>query len=217
VIAVAIAISASGGTAPHQVHSAQAKNDYRWRLCSRGDPQRWRRWGQTPRRRCDRLLPDLECPICRLFTLGDRAGGGFRSSRTRSGAGKVKVVSSRSARTCTNHGQSTFNLSRSRLITPAEPVRDYADSSTGSSGETSDYVNATFLKGLPSRYQPGPDQVADRSWGSALSTRFEGDEQSASTSGWWHPDLIRSGEGRTLVNSGNFPPTAHQQAYQQVE
>lgn len=227
VIAVAIAISASGGSSPPvKPNSKQATQNYTAvATLLKGIPQTGTTLGNPKAPVTIDYYADLECPICRAFTLGIDGGGLPQLVANQIRTGKVKIVyKSFCTATCTNHGQSTFNLQQVAAYATGQQnlFWDYAELFyREQQDETSDYVNATFLKGLAEQI-PTLDMTkwqTDRG-DPTLLNQVEGDEQSASNLGLGGtPTLIAIGaKGEALVNGGNFPTySTIQQAISKVE
>ena len=104
---------------------------------------------------------DLECPICRDFTLN----GGFATARspTRSAAGKVKIVY-KAFETATKD-PNVFKIQQVAALAAGQQQRfwNFAELFYHEQGaEGTGYVSETYLKGLATadpRLQP--DQVAE--------------------------------------------------------
>lgn len=227
VIAVGIAVSAGGGsTHTVKAKSKEAQSNYRdVASLLKGIPQNGTTLGNPKAKVTIDYYGDLECPICRSFTLGQQ-GGGFPqlvSNEVRSG--KVKLVyRSFCTATCGSHPQSTFNLQQVAAYAAGQQKQfwDYAELFyREQQSETTAYVNNTFLKGLAEQL-PNLNLATwqtDRG-NSALLSQVQADEKAASDLGLpGTPALVAIGpKGETLVNSGNFPDyTSIQQAISKVE
>ncbi len=103
---------------------------------------------------------DLECPICRDFTLGN-AGGGFPqlvSNEVKSGKVKVQYRSFCTA-TCNGPGQSVFNTQQVAAYAAGMQNRfwNFAETFYREQGqEDTGYVNASYLDGIAAQV-PGLD------------------------------------------------------------
>ncbi len=144
---------------------------------------------------------DLECPVCREFTLatlGQIIDNDVRDS-------KVKI-DYRSLQTATRD-ESTFVAQQSAALAAGKQQRlwQFIELFYRQQGaEGTGYADADFLKGI-ARQVPGLDQAA---WGKArsqadLATQIKNDERMAATAGASAtPTLIFTGPGRTQTLSG---------------
>ena len=226
VIAVAIAISAgSSSSAPVKAHSAQATKNYtEVATLLKGIPQTGTTLGNPKAPVTIDYYGDLECPICREFTLGV-AGGGFpQLVQNQVRQGKVKVVyKSFCTATCNSHPKSTFNLQQVAAYAagPQHLFWDYTELFYHEQqDETTAYVNDSFLKGLAQQI-PGLNMTtwqSDRG-SPVLLGQVQAENQSATRLGLGGtPTLVAIGPKKeTLVNGGNFPTySTIQQAINQV-
>ena len=190
VIAVAIAISASSnGGAPVQPTSPQAKNDYTAvATLLKGIPQTGTTLGNPKASVTIDYYGDLECPICRAFTLGLDGGGFPQLIANQIRAGKVKVVyKSFCTATCNNHPRSTFNLQQ---------------------GLADQIPNLDMTKWQTDQGDPALLNQVEGDEQSASNLGLQGTPTL----------IAIGAKGETLVNGGNFPTySTIQQAISKVE
>jgi protein-disulfide isomerase len=215
VVAVAIAISAGGGSAAKapKANSPQAKQTYAAvnSLLS-GIPQSGTTLGNPNAKVTIDYYGDLECPICRAFTLGQEGGGFPQLVKNLVRTGKVKVVyKSFCTATCNNHPRSVFNQQQVAAYSAGQQKLfwDYAELFYHEQGdETSSYVNTAYLDGLAKQIP----NLNLTTWQSdqknpSLLAQVQADESQASQLNLQGtPTLVAIGpKHETLVNGGNFP------------
>ncbi len=226
VIAVAIAISAGGssggGLIKNQHTASQTYGQVNSLLA--GIPQTGTTLGNPNAKLTMYYFGDLECPICRAFTLGIDGGGLSQFIKNDVRTGKVKIIyRSFCTATCNNSGQTVFNEQQVAAYAAGQQhlFWDYAELFYHEQGdETTHYVNATFLDGLAKQI-PGLNLAK---WQTdqkdpALLSQVEGDEQEASRLGLdGTPTLIAKGPtGKETEAAGGIPTyAALQQAIKQV-
>jgi protein-disulfide isomerase len=214
VVVVAVAVSLGNSTKkPPKVGSTAAKQTYQAvnSLLS-GIPQSGTTLGSPSAKVTIDYYGDLECPICRAFTLG-QDGGGFPQLVTNLvRTGKVKLVyKSFCTATCNNHPRSVFNEQQVAAYAAGQQKLfwDYAELFYHEQGdETSSYVDAAYLDGLAKQI-PNLNFAtwqADQKQ-SGLLGQVESDEAEAGRLGLQGtPSLVAIGpKHETLVNGGNFP------------
>lgn len=226
VIAVAIAISAgSSGGSPVKTGSKQAKQNFSTvHNLLAGIPQSGTTLGNPHAKVTMEYYGDLECPVCRAFTLGQSGGGFPPMVQHMVRPGQVKVVyRSFCTATCNSHSQSLFNQQQVAAYAAGKQnlFWDYADLFyREQQSETSNYVNTAFLNGLAQQI-PNLNMStwqADQKDPSLLA-QVQADGSRASQLGLQGtPTLVAVGpKGETLVNGGNFPTySAIQQAVSKV-
>ncbi|HWD86304.1 MAG TPA: thioredoxin domain-containing protein [Solirubrobacteraceae bacterium] len=155
---------------------------------------------------------DLECPICRAFTLGLDGGGFPQMVKDLVRTGKVKVVYlSFCTATCTNHSHTLFNQQQVAAYSAGQQKLfwDYADLFYHEQGdETTSYVNTAYLNDLAKQI-PSLDLKTwqtDQTDPSLLSQVQGEDSQASKLNLPGTPTLVAIGPTHeTLVNGGNFP------------
>jgi protein-disulfide isomerase len=170
---------------------------------------------------------DLECPICRAWTLGlDGAGfPQFLSNDVKTG--KVNVVyKSFCTATCNGPGQSVFNTQQAAAYAAGLQNKfwDFAELFYREQGtEDTDYVNQSYLDGLAEQI-PGLDLASwkSASGDSSLVSDVSSDENAGTALGvTGTPTLFMDGpKGKITVSSSAGAPGATfaevQQAIAQV-
>jgi protein-disulfide isomerase len=160
VIGVAIAISSGNSTPntnPDPNHNQQAQIGHTVATLLDGIPQNGTTLGKPSAPVTMTYFGDLECPICRDFTL---QGGFSQLVQNEVRQGKVKVVyRSFCTATCNGPGQQVFNTQQVAAYAAGEQQRfwNYAELFYREQGaEGSNYVNEAYLKGL-AQQTPGLD------------------------------------------------------------
>jgi protein-disulfide isomerase len=210
IVAVAIAISAGGGSsAPVKPHSKQATQlETQVSRFLNGIPQSGTTLGNPKAPVTVIYYGDLECPVCKAFTLGEANGGFPQLVQNDVRQGKVKVVyKSFCTATCNNHPQSVFNQQQVAAYAAGKQnlFWDYADLFyREQQDETTNYVNTSFLDSL-AQQTPKLDLTTwqnDQKDPSLLG-QVQSDESSANQLGLsGTPTLIASGpKGEKLVNA----------------
>jgi protein-disulfide isomerase len=227
VIAVAIAISLGGSgkaktPAPNSHQAKQAFNAVNTLLS--GIPQSGTTLGNPKAKVTIDYYGDLECPICRAFTLGQQGGGFPQMIQNLVRPGKVKLVyKSFCTATRNNHPRSVFNEQQvAAYAAGAQKLFwDYAELFYREQGdETTGYVNSSYLDGLAKQIPT----LNLSTWKTdqknpALLAQVQSEDARASQMGLQGtPALVAIGPSKeTLVNGGNFPTySAIQQAVNTV-
>lgn len=155
VIAVAIAISAGGGgtTKAPKAGSPQATRTYATvNTLLNGIPQSGVTLGNPKAKVTVYYYGDLECPVCRAFSLGLDGSGFNQLINSDVRAGKVKLVyKSYCTATCNNHPTSVFNQQQVAAYAAGRQhlFWQYAELFYHEQGdETTSYVNTAYLDGL---------------------------------------------------------------------
>jgi protein-disulfide isomerase len=186
VIVVAIVVSSGGssssGTAPG---SAAAKTDYKAvNSLIGGIPQSGTVLGKADAPVTLTYFGDLECPICKEFTLDYFPQ--FVEDEVRTGKVKVDYRSFCTA-TCNDHSQATFNLQQTAAYAAGKQnlFWYYAELFYHEQlDETSDYVNNTWLTNLAKQI-PGLDvakwQKTRTEDAAALQKQVDADNAEATT------------------------------------
>jgi protein-disulfide isomerase len=155
VIAVVIAISAGAGgaTKAPPANSPQAKQNYASvNSLLRGIPQSGTTLGNPKAKVTMYYYGDLECPVCRAFTLGIDHGGFLQLVKNDVRSGKVKVVyKSFCTATCNNHPVSVFDQQQVAAYAAGQQhlFWDYADLFYREQGDETAYLDA-LAKQIPS-------------------------------------------------------------------
>jgi protein-disulfide isomerase len=212
IVAVAVAIS-SGSTSSenHIVTTSTAEKPIDTLVDSllAGIPQTGTVLGNPKAPVTMTYFGDLECPICRDFTVGDDGGGFGQFVSTLVKQGKVKVdYRSFCTATCNGPGQSTFNTQQ--VAAYAAGAQDkfwyFAELFYHEQGEEdTGYVNEKYLDGLADQI-PGLNLTkwqSDRGNPSYLS-QVQGDESAGSSDGvQGTPTVIMNGpKGSEPLPSG---------------
>jgi protein-disulfide isomerase len=181
VVAVAIAIS-SGGSSGGGLQKGKALQQTEAAVSGllNGVPQSGNTLGKTTAPVTISYYGDLECPICKDFTLTSFPSLVQNEVRQ----GKVKVVyKSVCTATCNSHPQTTFTTQQVAALAAGKQNKfwNYIELFYHEQGsETSGYVNDTYLSGLAGQV-PGLDVSAWKSARSdpSLSSQVTGDESAA--------------------------------------
>ena len=187
VIVVVFAISSGGGGGLQRGKQATVTEKQVESLLA-GIPQTGRTLGNPSAPVTMTYFGDLECPICRAFTLGDDGSGFPQLVANEVKTGKVKVVyKSFCTATCNGPGQSVFTEQQSAAYAAAEQNKfwDFAELFYREQGtEDTDYVNAHYLDTLAEQ-TPGLDLNAWQSARSAysLATQVAADENAGTAAG----------------------------------
>ena len=216
VIAVAIALSLGGSSdakAP-KPNSPQAKQTFSVVSSLLGGiPQSGTTLGNPSAKVTIDYYGDLECPICRAFTLGVDGGGFPQMVKNLVRTGKVKVVyMSFCTATCTNHSRTLFNEQQVAAYSAGQQKKfwDYADLFYHEQGdETTSYVNTSFLDDLAKQI-PNLKLTTwqtDQKDPSLLAQVEAQDSQAFQLNLPGTPTLVAIGPSQkeSLVNNGNFP------------
>jgi protein-disulfide isomerase len=227
VIGVAIAISSGNSTAntnPHPTTAAQEQISHQVATLLDGVPQHGATLGKPSAPVTMTYFGDLECPICKDFTLN---GGLSQLVKNEVRNGKVKIVyRSYCTATCNGPGQQVFNTQQVAALAAGEQQRfwNYAELFYREQGqENTGYVNEAYLKGL-AQQTPGLDVnkwQTDRG-NPALLSQVQGDGAAATAAGVnGTPTLVMNGpkgsaEVPTTADPGVVSYGALQQAVSQV-
>jgi protein-disulfide isomerase len=225
VVAVAIAISAGGSSnAKVNPHSHQATQNFNQvsNLLG-GIPQSGTTLGNPNAKVTMFYFGDLECPVCRDFTLGAFSGGFPQLVRKDVRQGKVKVVyRSFCTATCNNHPQSVFNQQQVAAYAAGKQnlFWDYADLFyREQQDETTAYVTTSFLNGLAQQIPT----LKMSTWQSdqkdpSLLGQVQSDEKQASQLGLsGTPSLVAQGPKGEAEAAGTIPSySSLEQAIQKV-
>jgi protein-disulfide isomerase len=158
---------------------------------------------------------DLECPICRDFTLGADGAGFPQLLANEVKSGKVKVVyESFCTATCNGPGQSVFKTQQAAAYAAGEQNKFwyFAELFYREQGqEDTDYVNQSYLDGL-AKQVPGLDlsQWQGQEADSSLVSDVTNDENAGTAAGvTGTPTLFMSGpKGKTAVSDSADAPGA---------
>jgi protein-disulfide isomerase len=221
IVAVAIAVSSGGssGTSGLQKGSQQAKTVGVVSSLLNGIPQSGATLGSPQAPVTMVYYGDLECPICRDFTLG-RSGGGlpqFIANEVRKG--QVKIVY-KAFQTATRD-PTVFKTQQVAALAAGAQKRfwDYAELFYRQQGaEGSGYVTESYLQNL-AKEVPGLNLTQWQSArnDSALANQVAADEQGGTTAGvQGTPTLVFTGpKGQTAIgNTATYPEL--QQAVKKV-
>jgi protein-disulfide isomerase len=163
VIVVVVAVSSSGGGGGILKPQQAGQTEQQIEALLSGIPQSGQTLGKPSAPVTMTYYGDLECPICKEFTLSSFPQ--LVSNEVK--AGKVKVVyRSFCTATCNNAGQSVFNTQQAAAYAAGEQNKfwDYAELFYHEQGdETSSYVNQKYLDTLAEQ-TPGLNL---KSWKSA--------------------------------------------------
>ncbi|MGO9754444.1 MAG: DsbA family protein [Solirubrobacteraceae bacterium] len=154
IVGVAIAVSSGGSNNPTGIVIGPQEQQYESQVNAllAGIPQSGTTLGKASAPVTLDYYGDLQCPVCRAFTLG-QDGGGFPqviSQDVRQGKVKVTYRSFCTA-TCNNHSQSLFNEQQVAAYAAGMQSQfwQYAELFYREQGdETSNYVNEAFLDTL---------------------------------------------------------------------
>ena len=213
VVAVAISLGGSSPIKPLKPGSPRAIQTFSavTNLLS-GIPQSGTTLGDPSAKVTIDYFGDLECPICRAFTLGVDGGGFPQMVKNMVRTGQVKVVfKSFCTATCNNHPRSVFNQQQVAAYSAGQQKLfwDYAELFYHEQGdETSSYVTTDYLNSLAQQIP----SLKLTTWQTdqkdpALLSQVEADESEASQLRLGGtPTLIAIGPSKeTLVNGGNYP------------
>jgi protein-disulfide isomerase len=222
VIVVVFAVSA-GGTSGLQHGKQASKTETQVESLLAGIPQSGRTLGKPTAPVTMTYFGDLECPICRAFTLGQDGSGFPQLLSNEVKAGKVKVVyKSFCTATCNGPGQGVFNTQQAAAYAAGEQNKfwDFAELFYREQGtEDTDYATQGYLDGLAEQ-TPGLDL---NSWKSAsgdssLTSEVSADENAGTAAGvTGTPTLFFKGpKGQAAPPSGVATYAQLQQAITQV-
>jgi protein-disulfide isomerase len=225
-VAVVIAVSSSGGGGLKTGKAATATEKQVEGLLA-GIPQSGRILGDPKAPVTMTYFGDLECPICRDFTLGADGGGFPQLLANEVKSGKVKVdYKSYCTATCNGPGQSVFNTQQAAAYAAGEQNKFwffaelfYREQGT----EDTDYATSGYLDTLAEQ-TPGLDLNSwkSASGNSSLVSAVSSDEGAATALGvTGTPTLFVSGpKGKAQVpDTGDAPGATYaemQQAISQV-
>ncbi|MGO9900210.1 MAG: DsbA family protein [Solirubrobacteraceae bacterium] len=219
VVAVLIVVSSSGSNNPGGIVTGAKQKQYEAQVNTllAGIPQSGTTLGKPSAAVSVTYYGDLECPVCKDFTLG-QAGGGFPqlvAQDVRQGRVKVTYRSFCTA-TCNSHSQSVFNDQQVAAYAAGSQnlFWDYAELFYREQGdETTDYVDEKYLDTLAAQVN-GLDIAkwqTDRG-DPALLAQVQADEASATAD---HvsatPSLIVKGP------KGSVPLPAGAASYSELE
>jgi protein-disulfide isomerase len=213
VVAVAISLGGSSPVKAAKPGSPQAKQTFsEVSSLLGGIPQSGTTLGDPSAKVTIDYFGDLECPICKAFTLGEDGGGFPQMVKDMVRTGQVKVVyKSFCTATCNNHPRSVFNQQQVAAYSAGQQKLfwDYADLFYHEQGdETTSYVNTAYLDSLAEQIPTLklPSWQTDQK-DPALLSQVQADESEASQLRLGGtPTLIAIGPSKeTLVNGGNFP------------
>ncbi|HWD64750.1 MAG TPA: thioredoxin domain-containing protein [Solirubrobacteraceae bacterium] len=213
-IAVVIAISLGGSTSAKTPppNSPQAKQTFSAvKALLNGIPQSGTTLGDPKAKVTIDYYGDLECPICRAFTLGQEGGGFPQTVKNLVRTGKAKVVyKSFCTATCSNHSKSLFNQQQVAAYAAGKQnlFWDYAELFYHEQGdETTSYVNPKYLDTLAKQIP----NLSMATWQTdqkdeAILAQVQADDNQAGQLGLQGtPALVVIGpKHETLVNGGNF-------------
>jgi protein-disulfide isomerase len=222
VVAVAIAISAGGGSGSSGLQKGQKlrRTVAAMSALLDGIPQSGTTLGSPSAPVTLTYLGDLECPICRAFTVD----GGFpQLVQNEVRQGKVKVVyRSYCTATCNGPGPDTFDTQQAAAYAAGSQKKfwDYTELFYQEQGaEGSSYVTEAYLDGL-ARQVPGLNFAAWKAQrqNSSLISQVKSEDQSASTQGFsGTPTLIFAGpKGKAQVPTAEPSYSDLQKALKQV-
>lgn len=215
VVAVAVAISAgSTGTGGLKHGKAATQTFNQVNALFKGIPQSGTTLGNPNAKVTMYYYGDLECPVCRAFTVGDYSGGFPQLVRSDVRLGKVKVVyKSYCTATCNNHPRSVFNEQQVAAYAAGKQhlFWDYADLFyREQESETTSYVTPSFLSTLAQQIPTLKlsSWQADQKDPSLLS-QVQADEQQASRLGLsGTPSLVAQGPKGLSEAFGSIPTYA---------
>lgn len=222
VVAIFIAISSGGGSSATGLQTGTELTNTKAAVSQllTGIPQSGNVLGNPKAPVTVTYYGDLECPICRDFTLGVDNGGWPQLVANEVRSGKVKLVY-RSFQTATQNPQ-TFDTQQVAALAAGQQSRfwDYAELFYHEQGqEDTGYVTEAYLRGLAQQI-PGLDLTK---WQSArndstLLAQVQSDEQSGTSAGvTGTPTLIVQGpKGQASPSSGIPTYSDLQKAIQQV-
>jgi protein-disulfide isomerase len=218
VIVVVFAVSA-GGSSGLQHGKQASKTETQVESLLAGIPQSGRTLGKPTAPVTMTYFGDLECPICRDFTLSSFVQ--LVSNEVK--AGKVKVVyKSFCTATCNGPGQSVFTEQQSAAYAAGEQNKfwDFAELFYHEQGtEDTGYVNSGYLDNLAEQ-TPGLDLNTWKSASSdsSLASQVTADENAGTAAGvTGTPTVVFQGpKGKTSPPSGVPTYAALQQAIAQV-
>jgi protein-disulfide isomerase len=151
VIVVVVAVSSSGGGGLQHGKQASATEKQVTSLLA-GIPQSGQTLGDPNAPVTMTYFGDLECPICKAFTLGQEGAGFPQLLANEVKTGKVKVVyKSFCTATCNGPGQGVFNTQQAAAYAAGQQNRfwDFAELFYREQGaEDTGYVNQGYLNGL---------------------------------------------------------------------
>jgi protein-disulfide isomerase len=219
VIVIVFAISSSGGATGLQKGKAATQTAKTVEALLQGIPQSGRTLGDPKAPVTMTYYGDLECPICRDFTLSSFPQ--MISNEVRQG--KVKVVyRSFCTATCNGPGQSVFNTQQAAAYAAGEQDKFwyFAELFYHEQGEEdTGYVNQSYLDGLANQV-PGLNisQWKSQSSDAGLLSAVNADESSGNAIGvTGTPTLIFQGpKGKAQPSQGVPSYSQLQQAIAQV-
>jgi protein-disulfide isomerase len=219
VIVVVFAISSSGASTGLQKPKQASQTEKQIESLLAGIPQSGRTLGSPTAPVTMTYFGDLECPICRDFTLSSFV----QLVQNEVKQGKVKVVyRSFCTATCNGPGQSVFTEQQSAAYAAGEQNKfwDFAELFYHEQGtEDTGYVNTHYLDALAEQ-TPGLDLntwQSSRS-SSSLSSQVTADENAGTADGvTGTPTLVFKGpKGRVSPQAGIPPYSELQQDIAQV-
>jgi protein-disulfide isomerase len=225
VVVFAVSAGSSGGL---QKGNQATKTVRQMKAELAGVPQSGRTLGKPNAPVTMTYFGDLECPICKAFTLGSDGGGFPQLLANEVKTGKVKVVyKSYCTATCNGPGQGVFTQQQAAAYAAGEQNKfwDYAELFYREQGaEDTGYANQGYLNGLAGQV-PGLNLPAWKtaSGASSLTSAVSSDENAAIALGvTGTPTLFVSGPkgGNTQVPDADEAAGASysdlQQAIKQV-
>jgi protein-disulfide isomerase len=223
-IAVVVAVSAGSGAGGLKTGKAATATSQQVDALLAGIPQSGRTLGNPNAPVTMTYFGDLECPICRAFTLGEDGGGFPQFVANDVKSGKVKVVyKSFCTATCNGPGQSVFNTQQAAAYAAGEQNKfwDFAELFYREQGaEDTGYVNSHYLDGLAAQVQGlNISQWKSASGDSSLVSQVGADESAGSTLGvTGTPSVFMKGpKGTEEPGAGSIPSYSQlQQAIAQV-
>jgi protein-disulfide isomerase len=219
IIVVVVIVSSSSGSSGLQHGKTATATETQIESMLTGIPQSGRTLGDPSAPVTMTYFGDLECPICRDFTLTT-----FKQLVTNEvKSGKVKVVyKSYCTATGNGPGQSVFNTQQSAAYAAGEQNKfwDFAELFYHEQGqEDTDYVDSSYLDSLAEQ-TPGLDlsQWQSAKGDSSLLSQVAADENAATAAGvTGTPTLVFKGPKGSVSPQAGVPTyAALQQAIAQV-
>jgi protein-disulfide isomerase len=222
IVVVFVVSSSSGSTGLQHGKTATATQTQVESLLA-GIPQSGRTLGDPSAPVTITYFGDLECPICRAFTLGLEGAGFPQLIANEVKTGKVKVeYKSFCTATCNGPGQSVFTEQQSAAYAAGDQNKfwDFAELFYREQGtEDTDYVNQSYLNGLAEQV-PGLDLTTwqSASGASSLKSAVSTDESAGTALGvTGTPTLFATGpKGKTAVPDSDGAPGATYSELQQA-
>jgi protein-disulfide isomerase len=221
IVVVVVIASQSGGGLQHGKAASKTFQQVSGELA--GIPQNGTTLGNPHAKITMVYFGDLECPICKAFTLGQDGGGFPQLVRNDVRQGKVKVVyKSFCTATCNGPGQAVFNTQQVAAYAAGKQnlFWDYADLFYREQGaEGTSYVNSSYLDGLAKQISGLNLSTWTKDRGdSSLLAQVQADGAQATSLGVsGTPTLVAEGpKGKTAANGAVPTYSALESAIKQV-